>query len=381
MNTKRILLLCIIIIFVMVGYGIVIPLTSFFKENLGFTNIEVALLFSLYALGQLISAPLIGISNDIYGNKKSIVIGFLLFIIFFTITFSIKIPYLILFFRFLSGVLGGIVTISIENYIGQNSKEVDKVKFFTYTSLSIGIGMTLGPIIGVLIIVAQKIVLSSILVISILLIIIVYYKLKDDKTTLNTEPVKSQFYNSFIKSIKNKFNIFILAVFFLFGFISSSFEYKIFDFIKYNYKIVNTSIILVLLCLLLGIVYIIILNPKIVYKMSRINYISKNLVMIIISFIIIIFSKNNINLFIFGITLLIIYLATLISTLTTIITIVNYKSGFILGLRNSFLSVGAIFGPLITAFLDTYNQYFIFGFIIFMLAIILIYSQIKLKDL
>ena len=53
----------------LIGFGIVIPLLSFYAEDFGASAIQVTLLMACYSLAQFLFAPLWGALSDRYGRR------------------------------------------------------------------------------------------------------------------------------------------------------------------------------------------------------------------------------------------------------------------------------------------------------------------------
>lgn len=377
MTKKKMLILCMIIIFTMMGYGTVIPLNNYFVNNLDFSSLQVGLLISLYALGQLIAALIISGFVDQIGNKKSIIASFILYILFFNLTFLLTNKSLILSARLISGICAGTITLAIENYIGMNVIQTLKVKYFTYSSLAIGIGMVIGPLLG-LILLISKVILLIITVISIAMIYLLIKLLSTDEPTNNQQNMFQEIKTTFLLALKVKLNIYILLIFLIFGIITSALESKIVVFVLDNYQLKNLNLILVLWGILIIIIYALILHHQVERKLKTLNY---GLIMILLTalaLIIIFLSQNKINVLVIGFILLIIALSSLISTLTSLIT-THTKAGLLLGLKNTFLFIGMIIGPIITAIIYDINSHILFLILGIIMLVMFIYGQFYLK--
>ena len=78
LETKRALpILFAVMFFVMVGFGIIIPVLPFYAENIGASPTELGLLMAVYSLMQLLFAPMWGRISDRIGRKPVIMIGIL----------------------------------------------------------------------------------------------------------------------------------------------------------------------------------------------------------------------------------------------------------------------------------------------------------------
>nr|WP_307149051.1 MFS transporter [Robertmurraya andreesenii] len=147
-SKKSLPILFAVMFFVMVGFGIIIPVLPFYAENIGASPTELGLLMSIYSLMQLIFAPMWGRISDRIGRKPVIMIGILgLSISFFLMAVSTQ-----LWMLFLARVIGGILSSAnmptVMAYVADITSEEDRGKGMGIIGAATGLGFIFGPAIG-----------------------------------------------------------------------------------------------------------------------------------------------------------------------------------------------------------------------------------------
>ncbi|GIN94235.1 tetracycline resistance MFS efflux pump [Siminovitchia terrae] len=149
MDTKKALpILFAVMFFVMVGFGIIIPVLPFYAEEMGASPAELGLLMAVYSLMQLLFAPMWGRVSDRIGRKPVMMIGiFGLAISFFMMALSSS-----LWMLFVARVIGGFLSSAnmptVMAYVADITSEEDRGKGMGIIGASIGLGFILGPAIG-----------------------------------------------------------------------------------------------------------------------------------------------------------------------------------------------------------------------------------------
>ena len=139
----------LIIIFVtifidLVGFGIVIPLLTFYAEEFQATPLDIGLLVSSFSLMQFIFSPIWGNLSDRFGRKP---------ILFLTILGS-SVGYLMLGFagslwmiyagRILAGIMGGNLS-TAQAYIADVTTRENRARGMGLFGMAFGLGFILGP--------------------------------------------------------------------------------------------------------------------------------------------------------------------------------------------------------------------------------------------
>lgn len=147
-NKSALFVLFLVMFFVMVGFGIIIPVLPFYAENLGATAFELGLLMAVYSLMQFLFSPMWGRISDRIGRKPVILTGiFGLAISFFMMALSNS-----LWMLFLARILGGFLSSAnmptVTAYVADITSEEDRGKGMGTIGAAVGLGFILGPAIG-----------------------------------------------------------------------------------------------------------------------------------------------------------------------------------------------------------------------------------------
>ncbi|MCX8515328.1 MAG: MFS transporter [Burkholderiales bacterium] len=162
-NNFRIISLVFFITFIdMLGIGIIIPIYpalitpssrfSIIPMSWSITDgfIFIGWLSSLFSIGQLIFAPVLGQLADKYGRKPVMifsVIGTTISFICFGFGLSIKFLSLLIFARFFAGATSGNLSV-VYAIIADVSSPNSRAKNFGLVGMAFGLGFILGPFLG-----------------------------------------------------------------------------------------------------------------------------------------------------------------------------------------------------------------------------------------
>ncbi len=145
--TKPLLIIFLTIFIDLLGFGIVIPLLTFYAEDFNATPFDIGLLVASYSLMQFIFAPILGSLSDKYGRRP---------ILFLSIIGS-GIGYLMMGFagalwviyagRILGGITGGNLS-TAQAYIADVTTRENRAKGMGLFGMAFGLGFILGPAIA-----------------------------------------------------------------------------------------------------------------------------------------------------------------------------------------------------------------------------------------
>jgi DHA1 family tetracycline resistance protein-like MFS transporter len=145
--TTPLLIIFLTIFIDLVGFGIVIPLLTFYANEFQATPFDVGLLMSSYSLMQFVFAPVWGSLSDRFGRRP---------ILFFTILGS-SLGYLILGFsgslamiyvgRIIAGIAGGNLS-TAQAYIADVTSKENRARGMGLFGMAFGLGFILGPAIA-----------------------------------------------------------------------------------------------------------------------------------------------------------------------------------------------------------------------------------------
>jgi len=145
--SKPLLIIFLTVLIDLIGFGIVIPLLTFYAEKYEATPFDIGLLVASYSLMQFVFAPILGELSDKYGRRP---------ILFFSIIGS-GVGYLMLGFAdslwmiYASRILGGVTAGNLSTaqaYIADVTTKENRAKGMGLFGMAFGLGFILGPIIA-----------------------------------------------------------------------------------------------------------------------------------------------------------------------------------------------------------------------------------------
>jgi multidrug resistance protein len=129
------------------GFSILIPILPYFVEHFGAPEVVVGLLFSTYALCQLIGGPLWGNVSDRIGRKSVLIISQVGATIGWAmLAFA---PNIIVVFiaRIIEGLAGGNISVT-QAYVADRVEPHQRARAFGYVGASFSAGLVIGPAAG-----------------------------------------------------------------------------------------------------------------------------------------------------------------------------------------------------------------------------------------
>jgi multidrug resistance protein len=143
--TKNPLLPIFLIVFVdILGLTMIIPLLPFYAQSMGASDFVVGLLFSSYALCQLVAGPILGKLSDRYGRKPLLIfsqIGTLIGFIVLALSHQL---WLVFVSRIIDGATAGNLSLA-QAYISDVTTPEKRAQSFGVIGIAFGIGFTIGP--------------------------------------------------------------------------------------------------------------------------------------------------------------------------------------------------------------------------------------------
>ena len=147
MNKRPLSLLTSVVFMDMVGFGLILPLLPYYAKTFGANATAVGLLYSAYALGQFIGAPIVGRLSDKFGRKPLLLLsvgGTFLSLLLLGFADSLAVLFIS---RILDGITGGNITVA-QAYISDVTDEKTRAKSFGLIGAAFGVGFIFGPVIG-----------------------------------------------------------------------------------------------------------------------------------------------------------------------------------------------------------------------------------------
>jgi len=147
-NRKALYILFFTLIVVMLGFGMVMPIFPFLLDRLGGSGDDLGLLIALYAIMQLVCAPVWGSLSDRIGRKPVLMISMVgngLTLLLFGLSTRM---WMLFVARTLSGLLASATMPAAMAYIGDNTAEQDRGGGIGQLGAAAGLGIILGPALG-----------------------------------------------------------------------------------------------------------------------------------------------------------------------------------------------------------------------------------------
>ncbi len=147
-NRRGLILLFMTMFIVMLGFGVILPILPYYAENMGASATTLGLLFATYSIIQFFFSPIWGQVSDRVGRKTPMIAGLLGFSLSFAL-FGLATQLWMLFAaRILGGLLSAAALPSVMAYITDTTDEEHRGSGMGLLGASMGLGVTFGPVIG-----------------------------------------------------------------------------------------------------------------------------------------------------------------------------------------------------------------------------------------
>lgn len=147
-SKRNLYILTFVLLVALLGYGIVIPILPFYIESMGAGGTELGLLVASYAIMRLFCGPVWGSLSDRVGRKPILLIGILgnaLAMVWFGLATQL---WMLFAARILSGILSSATSPTTMAYIGDSTPEKERGGGMGLLGAAGGIGTILGPALG-----------------------------------------------------------------------------------------------------------------------------------------------------------------------------------------------------------------------------------------
>jgi DHA1 family multidrug resistance protein-like MFS transporter len=147
-NRKNLIILFFTLVVVMLGFGMAMPVFPFLITRLGGSGDEFGALIAVYSVMQLIFAPVWGSVSDRIGRKPVLLIGMLGTALSLVLIGLATDLWMLFVARILSGLLASAMLPTTMAYIGDSTSEQDRGGGIGQLGAAAGLGVILGPGIG-----------------------------------------------------------------------------------------------------------------------------------------------------------------------------------------------------------------------------------------
>ena len=146
--STQLLLLILTLFIIMVGFGIVIPTLPFLARQVGASPVEMGLLVTVWAVAQLLTAPLWGSLSDRVGRKPVLIAGLLGYGVTFFLLAASRSYTTLLLSRLAGGLLSAAALPTAQALAADLTSPEDRGAAMGAMGGAFGLGFLLGPAIG-----------------------------------------------------------------------------------------------------------------------------------------------------------------------------------------------------------------------------------------
>ncbi|MFX1255913.1 MAG: MFS transporter [Promethearchaeota archaeon] len=144
---KRLLIIFLIMFTEILGFSIVLPVLPFLALSLGLTPFLIGLIASIFSFCQLFASPITGKLSDRFGRKPVFIVSQVSTLIGFLLLGVATSAILLVASRIIDGMFGSNMTVS-QAYISDITEPQERTKIYGYSSAVFGAGLIFGPSIG-----------------------------------------------------------------------------------------------------------------------------------------------------------------------------------------------------------------------------------------
>lgn len=385
-KNRNLLIIALIAVVNAIGYGIIIPIIYPYSMRFGLSDFQNGLLFSVFSLCQFISTPIIGRLSDKYGRKPLLIISLTGTAISFFMAALAPSALFLFLARALDGITAGNIPVAAA-VISDTTEMKDRAHGFGIIGASFGFGFVFGPAISALTVgfsPSLPFIIAG--VISSLAVVLTAKMLPETNKHIGQIQQGKLFdFSKMFSALTDQSTGKTLLISFVYSF---TFGMFIFAFQPFSNKVLHLSAQQIsLIFTIFGVIGLIVqmfLIQKVNKALGLKKAFSTAFILVFLAYLFIFFS-NNLPLFIASSILLALansFINPLIQTILSLETDVK-SQGTIMGLNQSYISIGSIFGPIIAGVLATlyiptpFLVMALFGLVCFYLSSQVVLNQSK----
>jgi len=147
MNKKLLASILLVVFIDLLGFSLILPLLPYYAETFQASKFTTGLLIAVYALMQLIGAPILGRLSDRFGRRPILLISvFGTFLGFLLFGFATSL-WMLFAARILDGITGGNLSVA-QAYISDVTDPQNRAKGLGLIGAAFGMGFIIGPVTG-----------------------------------------------------------------------------------------------------------------------------------------------------------------------------------------------------------------------------------------
>ncbi|MEN9407820.1 MAG: hypothetical protein RLZZ455_1036 [Candidatus Parcubacteria bacterium] len=356
---KKLLTLLLVVFIDLIGFGIVIPILPLLVTQVGGGAILVGAIIASFSLFQFLFGPILGRLSDKYGRRPVLIISSFLNSISYFLVFFFPQLWILFIARMIAGIGSSNISVA-QAYIADSSKEHERTKALGLMGSIFGLGFIVGPLLGGF--VSQQFSISAAFVIPAVLSflngVLIYFILPESNANLQKH-IKIEIFNAKIaREVLKPKNIAFLILLFLFVNFALSLIIGVFSLLghqKFGWDEGQNGLYFGLIGLSSFTTQMFLIR-LFVKKFSEVQMIKLGLVVFSASIVVMGLAPFQWLVILAGITTP--FAVSLIMINTQALISLESKAdeqGLVLGITQSFGSLGMVFGPLIGGVVGSFN--------------------------
>jgi DHA1 family tetracycline resistance protein-like MFS transporter len=142
-----VLIVFLVIVLDLIGFGIMVPILAYYVVQLGGGPELATFCMALYAIGMLISTPILGRLSDYYGRRPVLMLSMVGAILGYLLLGFAESLWVVALSRIIAGLMAGNIA-AAQAYITDITSEADRAKGMGLIGAAFGLGFVIGPALG-----------------------------------------------------------------------------------------------------------------------------------------------------------------------------------------------------------------------------------------
>ena len=147
MDKKRLFSILLVVFIDLLGFSLILPLLPYYAETFNASKFVTGLLIAVYALMQLIGAPILGRLSDRYGRRPILLVSVFGTFLGFLLLGVANALWILFAARILDGITGGNLSVA-QAYISDVTDAKNRAKGLGLIGAAFGVGFIIGPVTG-----------------------------------------------------------------------------------------------------------------------------------------------------------------------------------------------------------------------------------------
>jgi len=145
---RQLFVLFLTLFMVMVGFGIILPILPFYAQSMGASATHLGLLFAIFSLMQFIFSPIWGRYSDKVGRRPVLILGLLGMALSFVLFGLARALWMLYAARMLGGLLSSAVLPVTMAYVADSTLEGQRGRGMGLMGAAMSLGLIFGPGLG-----------------------------------------------------------------------------------------------------------------------------------------------------------------------------------------------------------------------------------------